>query len=53
MTEPIPDDQAWFWTDGWQAGEREVDEQIAAGLTTFCGSTEEFLAALDEMCRRE
>jgi hypothetical protein len=48
----VADDQAWFWTPEWQAGEREVDEQIAAGLTTFFGSTEEFLAALDEICRR-
>jgi antitoxin PrlF len=27
----IPADQRWFWTPEWQAGEREVDEQIAAG----------------------
>jgi len=24
-------DQAWFWTTEWQAGEREVDAEIAAG----------------------
>jgi AbrB family looped-hinge helix DNA binding protein len=24
-------DQAWFWTDEWQKGEREADEDIAAG----------------------
>jgi AbrB family looped-hinge helix DNA binding protein len=24
-------DQAWFWTPEWQAGEREVDEDIKAG----------------------
>ncbi|THV35788.1 AbrB/MazE/SpoVT family DNA-binding domain-containing protein [Glycomyces buryatensis] len=24
-------DQRWFWTPEWQAGEREADEQIAAG----------------------
>jgi hypothetical protein len=42
-----PADQAWFWTPEWQAGEREVDEAIAAGRTTFFGSAEEFLAALD------
>lgn len=27
----IPADQSWFWTPEWQAGEREADEQIAAG----------------------
>ena len=28
---PIPRDQAWFWTDEWQAKEREADADIAAG----------------------
>jgi len=41
-------DQAWFWTPEWQAGEREADEQIARGEGTVYGSTEEFLASLDE-----
>jgi AbrB family looped-hinge helix DNA binding protein len=27
----IPRDQAWFWTDRWQSGEREVDADLAAG----------------------
>ena len=25
----ISDDQAWFWTEEWQKGEREVDEALA------------------------
>jgi hypothetical protein len=41
-------DQAWFWTPEWQAGEREADEDIAAGRTTFFASTEDFLTALDD-----
>jgi hypothetical protein len=40
-------DQAWFWTPEWQEGEREADEDIAAGRTAYFDSTEEFLAALD------
>jgi bifunctional DNA-binding transcriptional regulator/antitoxin component of YhaV-PrlF toxin-antitoxin module len=28
---PVPADQRWFWTDRWQAMEREVDAHIAAG----------------------
>jgi len=29
-------DQAFFWTDEWQAGEREADEDITAGrVETF------------------
>ncbi len=42
-----PADQAWFWTPEWQEGERGVDEAIAAGRTTYFGSAEDFLAALD------
>ncbi|MEH0546852.1 hypothetical protein QA802_28335 [Streptomyces sp. B21-105] len=30
----IRTDQAWFWTERWQAGEREAGEDIAAGPTT-------------------
>ena len=30
---PIPEDEAWFWTQEWQAGEREADEDIKAGRT--------------------
>jgi hypothetical protein len=44
-------DQAWFWTPEWQAGEREADEAIAAGHTTYFGSAEEFLVALDSYDR--
>ena len=40
-------DQRWFWTAEWQAGESEADAQIAANETTFFGSDEEFLAALE------
>jgi len=28
----IDPDQAWFWTPEWQAKEREVDEEMAAGI---------------------
>lgn len=39
--------QAWFWRKGWQAGEREASEDIAAGRTTGYGSDDEFLESLD------
>jgi hypothetical protein len=39
-------DQAWFWTEEWQAGEREVDREVAAGHL-IRGTPEEFDAALD------
>src|SRR5260370_18004030 len=31
----IPTDQAWFFTPEWLAGEREADEEIAAGRGTI------------------
>jgi bifunctional DNA-binding transcriptional regulator/antitoxin component of YhaV-PrlF toxin-antitoxin module len=43
----VPADQAWFWTERWQAMEREVDEQIARGEGTVHDSIEEMLAYLD------
>ena len=27
----LPDDQAWFWTKEWQAGEKAVDAALAKG----------------------
>ncbi|WP_051342353.1 AbrB/MazE/SpoVT family DNA-binding domain-containing protein [Pseudonocardia spinosispora] len=27
----IPTDQRWFWTEEWQAGEREASAEIARG----------------------
>lgn len=42
-------DQAWFWTDEWQAKEREADEDIAAGRTIRYESDEDFLAALRDI----
>jgi hypothetical protein len=44
------DDQAWFWTEEWQAGERQVDEDIAAGRTIGpFYSAEEMFDALDKI----
>jgi hypothetical protein len=42
-------DQAWFWTEEWQARERSATAQIEAGQTTFYESGEELLAALRKM----
>ncbi len=41
--------QAWFWTEEWQAGEREVDAHIATGEVIRFESDEDFLAALDAL----
>lgn len=39
--------QAWFWTEGWHAGEREASRQIAAEETVAYETPEDFLAALE------
>ena len=44
---PVPADQAWFWTERWQAMEREADEDIAAGRVSHAMDVEEFLEQLE------
>lgn len=44
-------DQAYFWTEEWQKGEREADEDIAAGRVRHFDSTDQaidFLRGLRE-----
>ena len=40
-------EQAWFWTDEWQAGEKEVDCLIAKGEIHSFDSMAEFLETLE------
>lgn len=40
-------DQAWFWTESWQAGEREASADIAAGRTRTSVSAKELLESLE------
>ena len=42
-------DQAWFWTDRWQAMEREVDADVAAGRVTTADGPDEFFDQLDRV----
>lgn len=42
----IPADQAWFWTETWQRGEREASADIEAGRVETFEDDESFLAAL-------
>lgn len=46
---PIPADQRWFWTEKWQAMEREADEDIAAGRWLEFDDAESFLAHLESI----
>lgn len=50
-TLPIPAEEAWFWTDRWQAMEREADEDIAAGRVTHFADVEEFVAHIENIDR--
>jgi hypothetical protein len=39
-------DQAYFWTEEWQAGEHEADEDIAAGRVKTFDTMDELIADL-------
>lgn len=39
-------EDAWFWSPGWQAGEREASAEFAAGEGETFASDEAMLAAL-------
>ena len=47
LIEHLNPDQAWFWTEEWQAKEREADADEAAGRVTRFDTDGEFLAALE------
>ena len=42
----IPADQEWFWSKEWQAGEKEAQEDIDAGLTKRFNSAKELMEDL-------
>ena len=47
----IAADQAWYWTEEWQAGEREVDEEAARGEGRTFDSAEEMFETLEREAR--
>ena len=42
----IDPEQAWFWTEQWQAGEKEASRDIAKGRTTKHDDDDDFLTSL-------
>jgi hypothetical protein len=47
-------DQQYFWSDDWQAGEREASEQLEAGEGTVYLTDKDFLRDLDpERAKRD
>jgi antitoxin MazE len=45
---PVPTSQAWFWTEAWQAREREVNDELVAGRVTTYADGESFLESLSD-----
>jgi hypothetical protein len=45
-SDEIEADQAYFWTEEWQAGERKVDEEIATGQHTDSATMDDFITDL-------
>ncbi len=43
----VPADQAWFWSDRWQAMEREADADIAAARVSTVDGVDGLLGLLD------
>ncbi len=41
------DDQGWFWTEPWQAGEQEAATQITAGQTKDYADAQSMFDDLD------
>jgi AbrB family looped-hinge helix DNA binding protein len=44
----VPADQAWFWSQEWQAKEREAEVDLANGDSRRFDSDEDFVAFLTE-----
>lgn len=42
------EDQDWFWTPEWQAGELEASVDIAAGRVQFFEMESDFLSSLED-----
>ncbi|WP_313562970.1 AbrB/MazE/SpoVT family DNA-binding domain-containing protein [Ruminiclostridium cellobioparum] len=43
----VPKDQAWFWSENWQAEERIVDEQIKNGQVKSFDNIDALIEDLD------
>ncbi len=42
----VPTEQAWFWTQEWQDGEKQASQQLAAGEGAVFDHAEAFLDSL-------
>ena len=46
LTAALENDQSWYWTEEWQAGERAAEDDLAAGRKQVFDTMEEFLVDL-------
>lgn len=44
----ITEEQAWFWSEEWQAGERQAEADIAAGRVKTFDSMDDLLIDLEQ-----
>lgn len=49
----VDKEQAWFWSERWQQGEREAEEDIIAGRVHAFPNIEEGIAFLDRNTKRK
>jgi antitoxin PrlF len=45
----VPSDQAWYFTQAWQAGTRQVEDEIAVEAGTVHGSAQAMFTHLDAL----
>ena len=45
--------QAWFWTERWQQGEKEAEEDIRAGRTDYFESAKDAVAFLHKLANHD
>jgi hypothetical protein len=50
-TLPIPAEERWFWTERWQAMEREADADIAGGRVAQFEDLDAFVEHLEHLDR--
>jgi hypothetical protein len=46
LTAALEDDQSWYWSEEWQAGERAAEADLAAGRGQVFDTMEDFLQDL-------
>ncbi len=46
VADTLEEDHSWFWSEGWQQGERRADELYRQGKITKCATIDEVIALL-------